>query len=70
MFEAIFMSHPRTMGESYGRHLRHAFGYAFALLAAGAAAAVHGLVPCLFERTASQAICRLHARMGQRLPMN
>ena len=67
MLASVFTSHPRALGESYFSHQRAAFSYAGILLAAGFAAAVHGLVPCLFETTASRAVARLHSHMGRRL---
>lgn len=67
MFQAIFVAHPRARGESYGCHMRHALRYAATLFGAGCAAAIHGLVPCLFETTASRAVARLHGHMAVRL---
>jgi len=67
MFAWVFTSHPKALGESYFSHQRAAFSYAGTLLIAGVAAAIHGLVPCLFETTASRAVARLHGHMGRRL---
>jgi len=67
MFAWAFTSHPRALGESYFSHQRAAFSYAGTLLVAGFAALVHGLVPCLFETTASRAVTRLHTQMARRL---
>lgn len=66
MFYALFRDHPTTRGESYFQHQRAAFSYAAALLAAGLAAFVHGLVPCLFQTTASRTVARLQASMAAR----
>ncbi len=63
MFNRLFLDHPRSVGESYLEHQRHAFGFGVSLLAAGLACLVHALVPGLFVRTGSQAITRLHDRM-------
>jgi hypothetical protein len=54
------------VGESYLQHQRVALSFAGTLLLAGFAAAVHAMVPCLFETTASRAVARLHARMAAR----
>ena len=67
MLQHIFTEHPRALGESYPQHQRAAFSYGFALLGAGLAALLHGLVPCLCETTASRTIARLHAHMTGRL---
>jgi hypothetical protein len=67
MLDRIFAAHPRALGESYFAHQRAAFSYAGSLLAAGLAAAIHGVFPCLFETTGSRAVARLHGRMSARL---
>ncbi|HEV2269701.1 MAG TPA: DUF6356 family protein [Steroidobacteraceae bacterium] len=59
----LFLDHPRSVGESYLEHQRHAFGFGISLLGAALACLVHGVVPGLFVRTGSQAITRLHDRM-------
>ena len=66
MHSRIFTEHPRAVGETYFEHQRVAFGFAFTLLGAGLAAAVHGLVPSLFETTGSRTVARLHDRMAAR----
>ncbi|HEY7887777.1 MAG TPA: DUF6356 family protein [Steroidobacteraceae bacterium] len=63
MFTRLFLDHPRSVGESYLKHQRHAFGFGISLLGAALACLVHGLVPGLFVRTGSEAITRLHDRM-------
>jgi hypothetical protein len=67
MFQHAFTAHPRTVGETYLQHQRAAFYYAGSLFLAGLAAIIHGLVPCLFEHTASSMVTRLHARMAVRI---
>ena len=66
MFYTLFTDHPAIRGETYSQHQRAAFSYAAALLAAAFAAFVHGLVPCLFETTASRNVARLQANMSAR----
>ncbi len=58
-----FTAHPRSVNESYCRHLASAAGFGFALIRAGLACIVHGLFPFLFLRTGSDAVRDLHARM-------
>ena len=58
-----FTAHPHTVGESYSQHLRASLSFSGALLLAGLAALVHGLLPFLFVRTGSTIVNRLHARM-------
>ena len=61
-----FTRHPSTVGESYGGHLLQAWRFSLVLLGAGLACLVHGLVPCMFERTGSRCVERLHTMMQQR----
>ncbi|WEK45146.1 MAG: DUF6356 family protein [Candidatus Andeanibacterium colombiense] len=63
MWWRLFGSHPASVGESYLAHLRHACGFAGAMLAACLACFIHALFPFLFERTGSTIIHRLHDRM-------
>ncbi len=63
MIETLFLRHPRAVGESYGRHLLVALGFARDLLTAGLACGIHALLPFLFTKTASRTIERLHARL-------
>lgn len=63
MFTRLFLEHPRSVGESYLEHQRHALGFGWSLLLAALACLVHALVPGLFVRTGSTAVTRLHERM-------
>ena len=62
----LFLSHPRTVDESYGQHFAFACGFAARLFGAGCAALVHAIIPCLFERTASRMIREMHDRIARR----
>ncbi len=64
--ERIFVDHPRSVDESYFQHLRLAAGFAIALFVAGAAAAVHAVIPCMCERTASAKVRELYRRIDNR----
>ena len=66
MFGRLFLDHPRSVGESYFEHLLFAGGFALRLLGAGLAALVHALIPCLFEKTASQMITQMHDQIHNR----
>lgn len=61
-----FTRHPKSVGETYGQHMGVAFGFGFTLLGAGLACLVHGLLPFAFERTGSQTVRRLNARLSSR----
>ncbi|TMM54585.1 DUF6356 family protein [Sulfitobacter sabulilitoris] len=66
MFQRIFLTHPATVNETFFQHMAFALRFAGLLLAAGGAALVHAFVPCLFEKTASRIITRLHDRIHSR----
>lgn len=68
MFERIFLSHPRAVGESYGEHAATAGRFGFTMIIGGAACVVHAVVPALFARTASDAVKRLYGQMLARQP--
>jgi hypothetical protein len=63
VFNRLFLDHPRSVGESYLEHQRHALGFGISLLAAALACLVHAVVPGLFVRTGSETVTRLHDRM-------
>ena len=65
MFEA-FNRHPRDVGETYGEHLGQASTFGASLIVAGLACMVHAIFPFWFERTASQKVQKLHARLSNR----
>lgn len=66
MFDALFLRHPRSIGESYVQHFTTAVGVGINLIGAGLACVVHAIMPALFERTASTAVNALHARLANR----
>jgi len=66
MFGRLFLDHPRSVDESYFEHLLFAGGFALRLSGAGVATLVHALVPCLFEKTASQMITQMHDQIHNR----
>lgn len=66
MIAKVFLDHPHSVDESYAEHARFAGGFALRLLAAGCAAAVHAVIPCLFERTASRMIADMYAKTHNR----
>ena len=68
MIDRIFLSHPRSVGESYGEHAATAARFGFAMIVGGAACVVHAVLPFLFARTASDTVKRLYAQMKARQP--
>lgn len=68
MLDRLFFAHPRHVGESCAAHLVVAGRVGVALIVAGVAALLHGLVPALCVRTASDTGRRLHAPLAARVP--
>lgn len=58
-----FSEHPASVGESYSEHFLTAGGFGWSLFKASVACFVHAVLPFAFEKTGSQAITELHARM-------
>ena len=65
MYE-LFLKHPHSIGETYLQHMSAALSFGITMIVAGIACIVHAIVPALFERTASQAVALLYARMTNR----
>ncbi len=66
MFQRLFIAHPASVHESYFQHQKVALSFALPLLAAAGAALVHAVIPGLCERTASNTVRRLCARLEKR----
>lgn len=66
MISRIFLDHPSSVNESFFQHMAFALKFAGLLFAAGFAALVHAIIPCLFEKTASRIIATLYARTHNR----
>jgi hypothetical protein len=52
--------HPHSVGESYGEHFRFAARFGARMMAGGAAALVHAVLPCFCATTASRRVRELH----------
>ncbi len=63
MIKRAFTDHPASVGESYGTHLVQASSFGFAMIGAGFACLIHGLLPFLFVKSGSRCIEDLHRRM-------
>ncbi len=66
MFSRIFMDHPHSVDETYFEHLAFAGKFSLRLIGAGMAAFIHALIPCLFEKTASNMIADMYAKTHNR----
>ena len=68
MIERLFLSHPRSVGESYFEHLRFAARFGLRLIGGGCACLVHAVLPRLHERTGSRLVFTLNAELKGRQP--
>lgn len=66
MLARAFLEHPESVDETYAQHAAVALSFAGPLFLASLAALVHAMIPCLFEKTASRIIRKLHSRMATR----
>mgnify|MGYP001825003162 CR=1 FL=1 len=62
----LFTRHPATVDETYFQHALFAGRMGGLLVAAGAAALVHAVLPFAFESTASRLLDRLQHQMASR----
>jgi hypothetical protein len=69
MIDAVFLAHPRSVGESYAEHALVAMRFGGAMILAGLALFVHALLPVLFVRTGSSTIKQLYAEIKNRQPL-
>ncbi len=63
---AIFLDHPASVDETFAEHFCFALTFSFWLFCAACAALVHAVIPCLFEKTGSNIIRRLYAKIARR----
>lgn len=66
MIAKMFLTHPRSVDETYGEHALFAGRFAGRLALATLAAAVHAILPFLFEKTASRIVADLYDRTHNR----
>jgi len=66
MISRVFLAHPASVDESFFEHMWFALRFAGLLFVAAGAALLHVIVPCMFEKTASGIIEKLHHRMHNR----
>jgi hypothetical protein len=68
MIDRIFLSHPRSVGESYSEHAATAARFGATMVVGGVACLIHAVLPALFPRSASDRVKRLYAQMVSRQP--
>ena len=66
MFNRIFRDHPASVDETYLAHAAFAGKFSGKLFLAAGAAAIHAIIPCLFEKTASRLVAGLYAQTHHR----
>ena len=63
---ALFLDHPRSVGETYLQHTGFALWFSGQLALAAGAALCHAILPFTCEKTASTIIANLYARTHNR----
>ena len=63
-FSYVFVKHPEEQNMTYFEHLKHACCYSVQALGCSLVFMVHGILPCLFEKTGSVMVYRLHDRLN------
>jgi hypothetical protein len=63
MVEKIFTEHPKSVNETYFEHMAQSFTFGAKMIAGGLACFLHGILPCICEKTGSNTIRKLHNRM-------
>ena len=58
-FNYVFIKHPEEQKMTYFEHLKHACCYSIQAFGCSLVFMVHGIIPCLFEKTGSVTIQRL-----------
>lgn len=61
-----FVEHPASVDETYLEHAQFASTFSLKLFAAALAAAVHAILPFMFEKTASRIVAQLYDRTHNR----
>jgi hypothetical protein len=61
----VFVKHPEEQNMTYFQHLKHACCYSVQALGCSLVFMVHGIVPCLFEKTGSIMVDRLHIQLHE-----
>lgn len=64
--KSLFLTHPKSVDESYLEHMAFAGRFSGKLFLAAGAALVHAVLPFLFERTASRMIAEMYAKTHNR----
>lgn len=68
MIDRLFLSHPRSVGESYTEHAAVAGKFGATMVVGGLACMIHAVLPSVFPRAASDRVKRLYAQMVARQP--
>ena len=64
--KSLFLTHPRSVDESYFEHMAFAGRFSGKLFLAAGCALVHAVLPFMFEKTASRMIAEMYARTHNR----
>ena len=68
MIDRLFLSHPKTVNETYTEHFGVASRFGLTMIAGGLGCFVHAVVPALCVRTGSDTVKKLYGEMKSRQP--
>lgn len=63
LVDRYFLEHPRKVRQSYFEHLWFAWRFGASMSAGACAAFVHGVLPNVYQTTASRTVATLHDRL-------
>ena len=66
MINRIFLSHPRTVGESYWQHFGVATRFGGTMIIGGVKAVLHGIFPNICQTAGSDTVRNLHAALVEK----
>ena len=64
ILSCIFLKHPEEQNMTYFEHLKHSCSYAVQAVGCSLVFFVHGVVPCLFQKTGSTMVEHLHDQLN------
>ena len=62
----MFTEHPNSVGETYLQHMKKASSFSLKLLSLSICCFIHGVIPPLFETTASDEIECMNKKLQKR----
>ncbi len=64
----LFTDHPKSVGETYLQHMKHASTYGFNMLFGGVACLLHAVFPFICKNTGSNVLLKMTHHFVSRMP--